>query len=299
MDSLYKPLMLRLFSFILDELQDPEKSGIEIYYKLKDGLKGRIGDPGVFLKPIPKGVLYILGLYAYESYVLAYHTDDNDYGEEVGYQPRTPEHFSWYMDDFLEFVDFHGIQVDEKIRESIGDILIKTDELFEVDEKAYYQYLEASHEEMKALMDKLKESCKDALEKICDEYSMATAKRIFHDRELCEWIAELIVTIGLPGEYKQWVERVAWPVWVKPDLLTREGGRCAVCGSDFMRDPSIEVHIDHIIPITRGGSNDLVNLQLLCRGCNLKKKNNLTPVKSSIPNYLSKRDIKKKKVRGL
>ena len=30
-------------------------------------------------------------------------------------------------------------------------------------------------------------------------------------------------------------------------------------------------HIDHIVPVNQGGTNDRENLQLLCAGCNLRK----------------------------
>lgn len=48
-------------------------------------------------------------------------------------------------------------------------------------------------------------------------------------------------------------------------LSNRYGHLCAQCGSTF------ELQIDHIRPIARGGSNDLNNLQLLCRSCNSRK----------------------------
>lgn len=48
-------------------------------------------------------------------------------------------------------------------------------------------------------------------------------------------------------------------VWVK------YGGRCAECNADQY------LEFDHIVPHSRGGSNTKQNVQLLCRGCNLKK----------------------------
>ncbi|WP_418672486.1 HNH endonuclease [Alistipes putredinis] len=47
------------------------------------------------------------------------------------------------------------------------------------------------------------------------------------------------------------------------------GGKCAYCGSDF------DLQIDHIIPISKGGSSTIDNLQLLCSVCNNKKSNKI------------------------
>ena len=45
----------------------------------------------------------------------------------------------------------------------------------------------------------------------------------------------------------------------------RDGFCCAFCGTVD------DLQIDHIIPLRKNGNNDLANLQLLCRTCNLKK----------------------------
>jgi 5-methylcytosine-specific restriction endonuclease McrA len=45
------------------------------------------------------------------------------------------------------------------------------------------------------------------------------------------------------------------------------GGRCVKCGS------SESIEIDHIIPISKGGTNNIENLQPLCRRCNASKGN--------------------------
>lgn len=48
--------------------------------------------------------------------------------------------------------------------------------------------------------------------------------------------------------------------------------KCAnpTCGR---RPPDVVLHIDHILPISKGGGSQFDNLQFLCQSCNLKKSN--------------------------
>ncbi|WP_157379373.1 HNH endonuclease signature motif containing protein [Burkholderia ubonensis] len=50
-------------------------------------------------------------------------------------------------------------------------------------------------------------------------------------------------------------------------LLTMQKGRCACCKCDIRKN----YHVDHVVPLARGGSNDRLNLQLLCPTCNQRK----------------------------
>lgn len=51
------------------------------------------------------------------------------------------------------------------------------------------------------------------------------------------------------------------------ELLEKQNGQCANC-IRCIRD---DFHADHIMPISLGGSNDIKNIQILCRDCNLEK----------------------------
>ena len=71
------------------------------------------------------------------------------------------------------------------------------------------------------------------------------------------------------------VRRVPIPRWVKAHLYQDCGGQCAGCLDTFRQIGNMQV--DHIIPVHLGGTNELDNLQLLCRSCNVKKGTKTMP----------------------
>ncbi len=54
-------------------------------------------------------------------------------------------------------------------------------------------------------------------------------------------------------------------------LLHVQDGCCAMCGADV----TVERHVDHIVPISKGGRNDILNLQILCPSCNMRKSDKM------------------------
>ncbi len=56
---------------------------------------------------------------------------------------------------------------------------------------------------------------------------------------------------------------------VRNGIFERDQGLCAYCGGLILYDELW--HIDHVIPVAKGGSNDPKNLVLSCPACNLKK----------------------------
>jgi hypothetical protein len=64
--------------------------------------------------------------------------------------------------------------------------------------------------------------------------------------------------------------RMPIPDDVKMFVWKRDQGKCVKCGSQ------INLEFDHIIPVSKGGSNTARNIQLLCESCNRKKSNNIS-----------------------
>ncbi|MDL2295360.1 HNH endonuclease [Lachnospiraceae bacterium OttesenSCG-928-E19] len=60
------------------------------------------------------------------------------------------------------------------------------------------------------------------------------------------------------------------PSSVKNEVYKRDKGSCVNCGS------RINLHYDHILPFSKGGSSvDANNIQILCQKCNLQKSNKI------------------------
>ena len=55
-------------------------------------------------------------------------------------------------------------------------------------------------------------------------------------------------------------------------LMTRQRGRCVYCKAAFTETG---YHVDHIVPLARGGLNDRTNIQLTCPNCNRRKTTKL------------------------
>lgn len=52
-------------------------------------------------------------------------------------------------------------------------------------------------------------------------------------------------------------------------MLVRQGGRCAYCQAELGES----YHVDHVVPVSRGGSNSIGNLAAACPPCNVSKSN--------------------------
>jgi hypothetical protein len=98
-----------------------------------------------------------------------------------------------------------------------------------------------------------------------------------------EWLAGHLVSCepatDLHGDFERYfarpglLKRVDIPAWAQNAVFFRDRGKCTSCFRDLsgLLAPSPPRQFDHIVPLARGGLNDVTNLQLLCADCNSGK----------------------------
>ena len=59
------------------------------------------------------------------------------------------------------------------------------------------------------------------------------------------------------------------------DILRRDGFRCVLCGASA--SDGVKLHVDHIIPVSKGGRTVTSNLRTLCDRCNTGKRDKYDP----------------------
>ena len=62
--------------------------------------------------------------------------------------------------------------------------------------------------------------------------------------------------------------RTNLPKSLRHKILKRDRYTCQACGA---RAPDVELEVDHKVPISKGGTDDELNLITLCRDCNRGK----------------------------
>lgn len=70
-------------------------------------------------------------------------------------------------------------------------------------------------------------------------------------------------------EMRRLRERALMTDKLRYKILKRDGFRCQICGRSA--EDGVKLHIDHIIPVSKGGKTVESNLRVLCEDCNLGK----------------------------
>lgn len=74
-------------------------------------------------------------------------------------------------------------------------------------------------------------------------------------------------------QYQIKIERSKMSDSLRYDILKRDKFTCQICGSTAQ--DGVKLHVDHIIPVSKGGKTVKSNLRTLCDRCNLGKSNKL------------------------
>lgn len=67
----------------------------------------------------------------------------------------------------------------------------------------------------------------------------------------------------------QKAKRKTIPRGLKNRVFEKSNGICAYCGTDLVKNGNW--HVDHVVPICRGGKDEIENLVAACHRCNTKK----------------------------
>ena len=59
------------------------------------------------------------------------------------------------------------------------------------------------------------------------------------------------------------------PAGLRFAVLRRDGFRCVYCGRGD--SDNVKLHLDHLVPVARGGKTEIANLVAACQDCNLGK----------------------------
>lgn len=80
---------------------------------------------------------------------------------------------------------------------------------------------------------------------------------------------------------------------LRNEILERNGYTCQLCGAGpgdadpYNPSRKVRLHVDHIKPLSQGGTEDKANLRVLCSACN-QGKSNVTPPSDTALNILAR-----------
>lgn len=74
-------------------------------------------------------------------------------------------------------------------------------------------------------------------------------------------------------QYQIKLERSKMTDSLRYDILKRDNFRCQICGSNVQ--DGVKLHVDHIIPVAKGGKTCRSNLRTLCDRCNIGKSDKI------------------------
>jgi len=194
----------------------------------------------------------------------------------------------FFVEEMYEYdrKEFEAYLVDPPIRKLYAEDLLKNYEL-------EYSFLQFIGEKSKITWGNIEDYHEEItvtgyLEELVTKISHEVFYLLFNNRELMMQFntlmskyhtSEIVITESEEDEVVKLfkkdgvLKRVYIPQWVKRAVFFRDRGHCCNCRKDISSLVSLSEReqYDHIVPLIKGGLNDISNIQLLCSNCNQKK----------------------------
>lgn len=74
-------------------------------------------------------------------------------------------------------------------------------------------------------------------------------------------------------QYQIKLERMKVGDSLRYDVFKRDNFKCQICGSSV--SDGVKLHVDHILPVSKGGKTTMDNLRTLCDRCNMGKRDKI------------------------
>ncbi len=105
---------------------------------------------------------------------------------------------------------------------------------------------------------------------VCDRnyFYNKLSHKLFTDNEYVYMCC--VESSALPVKKTIKKERSKLTLALRYKVLKRDNFKCVACGKNASE---VEMHVDHVIPVSKGGKTIESNLQTLCSKCNLGKSN--------------------------
>jgi 5-methylcytosine-specific restriction endonuclease McrA len=81
--------------------------------------------------------------------------------------------------------------------------------------------------------------------------------------------------VSEPQSKRKKSNRVGIGPKIRHEIFLRDCFTCQQCGASPRKNQSVAIEVDHIMPVSKGGTNDKSNLQTLCDVCNSGKGNSV------------------------
>lgn len=234
---------MKLYSFGINNLVD-KFFPHGLHFGLVVGLfKGFKPPEKLLKKPLENGFLFYLGLY-YFNYIFRLGLTFKHLNHEEKFR---------FLSLLCEWLLFHDKENKSLYFKETTRIISYLNDLFKNDEERFYKI--ESRISRRNIQDNLFERFlnehSNDLDRFQHLYAASFGERIFHDREMCAFIAKELASTSFSFDMtvkQDYYDRVNIPSWVKKSVISRDRGKCSKCDINIVGELLAEAHIDHSSP---------------------------------------------------